>query len=454
MSAGAGKSEAICLDQLQHVNDPNYESITFRRTTKSLVGAGGIFSKYEKLYSKLGAKSNKNDLMHTFPSGAKSRCSHLELGVSTAERDHAGLEYSKIYFDELQTFPRDAFMFFLSRMRSNADMKSQIKATLNPPAAGGDGEWIYDFLKDFYIDDHGYPILENSGRTRYFITDPDGNVIVGDSVDELHARHGLDCQPISYTFIPALIADNPVLCKKQPNYLRALKNLPRVERERLLYACWKAVPEGSTYFKRNWCAFINYKELPKMKKVIRAWDLASSEPSEINPKPDKTACVKIGLGVDGNYYILHAEAFYGRPSVVMEKIKQYAELDGKGVKIGIPLDPSAAGKVAFRHYSSPLIAKGYKVKRLQTRKGKLERFIGFSNAAENGFVVIVRGEWNNEYLNVLENFDPNKKKGVDDLVDATSDAYNSVVDNSKTEIRKPSFSLSGLIRVNEFAAKG
>lgn len=96
MSAGSGKSEAIVMDQLQHIDDPNFESITFRRTTKSLKGAGGIFNKAGKLYNRIGAKQNLSQLMYTFPSGATARYSHMEHGVNTAEQDHAGLEYSAI----------------------------------------------------------------------------------------------------------------------------------------------------------------------------------------------------------------------------------------------------------------------------------------------------------------------------------------------------------------------
>lgn len=95
-SAGSGKSDGIVLDPLQHKNDPNFEAITFRRTTKSLKGAGGIFQKAGKVYNKLGAKQNLSELKYTFPSGSTARYSHMEHGVNTAEQDHAGLEYSAI----------------------------------------------------------------------------------------------------------------------------------------------------------------------------------------------------------------------------------------------------------------------------------------------------------------------------------------------------------------------
>ena len=98
LSAGCAKTEAIVMDQLHYINDPKFESITFRKNSSSLAGAGGIFNKAGELYLKLGAtqrKSNQN-MMYKFPSGATARYSHLDGGKATAESNHAGLEYSAI----------------------------------------------------------------------------------------------------------------------------------------------------------------------------------------------------------------------------------------------------------------------------------------------------------------------------------------------------------------------
>ncbi len=98
MSAGSGKTEAIVMDQLQHAEDPKFESITFRKNSSSLIGAGGIFNKAGSIYLKLGASQTRShqDMKYIFPSGAKARYSHLDGGKATAESNHAGLEYSAI----------------------------------------------------------------------------------------------------------------------------------------------------------------------------------------------------------------------------------------------------------------------------------------------------------------------------------------------------------------------
>jgi len=450
-SAGSGKTEAIVLDQLRHIHDPNFESITFRRNTKSLKGAGGVFNKAGTVYMKLGAEQRLADMLYRFPQGSVSRYSHLEHGRATAEANHAGLEYSAIYFDELHLFPKDAFFFMMSRLRSNAKIQSYIKATCNPTPKEAEGGWLHEFLEGFYIDEYGYPIEENSGKVRYFISQDDGTLAWGDSRDEMKARYGMDCDPISFTFISAIIVDNPVVCKLQPSYLRALKNMGRIERERLLYGCWNVSAKGSGYFQREWIDFVDPKDVPKRKKTVRAWDLASSIKSEVNNDPDSSAGVKISLCEDGYYYVESAKEFQDRPAGVLSNVIETAELDGRNCFVSIPKDAGAAGEFAYLMFAKPLIHSGYRVKKSKTRKGKLERFMGFSNAAENGLVKVVRGGWNDKWIAQLENFDPDRKRQHDDLVDATSDSYNLLNNQKGVQKITTTFSPASLTKANEFS---
>lgn len=305
-------------------------------------------------------------------------------------------------------------MYMLSRLRSNADMQSRVKCTLNPEPPESEGGWMHEFLDGFYLDEYGYPIEERSGVVRWFISDDNGHLDWAEDPDTLKVKHGNDCSPMSFTFISALITDNPVLLKLQPNYLTALKNLGRVERERLLFACWNVSPSGSGYFKREWVDFVERSQVPKIVKTIRAWDLAASVKSEINNDPDWTAGVKVGLGEDGYFYVLHATEALERPAGVAKLLGDISEMDGRKIPVSIPVDGGQSGIIAFEHYARPLIMRGFQVKKAKTRKGKLERFSGFSNAAENGLVRIVKGAWNEKYIAQLENFDPEKRRQHDD----------------------------------------
>jgi predicted phage terminase large subunit-like protein len=193
--------------------------------------------------------------------------------------------------------------------------------------------------------------------------------------------------------------------------------------------------------------FIERKDVPRLKKIIRCWDFASSKESEANPNPDFSASVLMGLGEDGYLYILHATHFRERPAGVLTQVESLANFDGKQTHIGIPLDPGHAGEVAFQTYARPLILNGFTVKKMKTRKGKIERFSPFSNAAENGLVRIVKGAWNKEYYQELERFTGENKREKDDMVDCTSDCYNWLISGKKLP-EKFLFNPSSLTKLN------
>jgi hypothetical protein len=55
-------------------------------------------------------------------------------------------------------------------------------------------------------------------------------------------------RPISVTFIPPKVFDNPALLQVNPEYLAWLLSLPLLERERLLGGNWKIRPAAGLYF--------------------------------------------------------------------------------------------------------------------------------------------------------------------------------------------------------------
>ena len=92
-------------------------------------------------------------------------------------------------------------------------------------------------------------------------------------------------RPISVTFIPAKVFDNPALLQANPEYFAWLLSLPLLERERLLGGNWKIRPAAGLYFKRQWCAvvgtldgenahvgFVTVADLPYMDVVAAARD--------------------------------------------------------------------------------------------------------------------------------------------------------------------------------------
>ena len=135
------------------------------------------------------------------------------------------------------------------------------------------------------------------------------------------------------------------------------------------------------------------------------------------------------MGIVGHRIILgHMASTRSRPFGVEQLVQQTAAIDGKEVEIGIEQDPASAGAAEAASYIRLL--KGYNVIAHPVSKNKLVRYKPFSAQAQAGNVWMVRGEWNESYLNESEAFnDPDWK---DDQIDVTSGGFNTLMDAPET----------------------
>jgi hypothetical protein len=152
--------------------------------------------------------------------------------------------------------------------------------------------------------------------------------------------------PMSVTFIPATVFDNPALLRVNPEYITWLLSLPTLERERLLAGNWKIRPAAGLYFKREWCAVVD--EAPADLDIVRFWDLAATEKTQFND-PDWTVGVKLGRDRSGNYWVLDMVRARANPGDVEQVLLNTATQDGKRVTIGFGQDPGQAGKSQAQH---------------------------------------------------------------------------------------------------------
>jgi len=148
----------------------------------------------------------------------------------------------------------------------------------------------------------------------------------------------------------------------------------------------------------------------------RAWDLASSE-----NEGDFTAGVREAKGRDGYIYIVDVQHAQLGPDGVEKRIKQTAQMDGKGVTIRLPQDPGQAGKSQAKNFITML--SGFNVKAETVSGDKITRAQPFAAQVNVGNVKMLRGDWNKAFIEELRNF-PNGKH--DDQVDAASDAFDEV----------------------------
>lgn len=459
VTGNSGKSRLLLLKALKFAfSDPLFEGVLFRRTTKAHRSAGGLFTEAKKLYAPLMPHIKESSMEIEFSStkggGGKLKFDHLEL-ESTAEANHQGTQYSMVGFDELTHFSITQFLYLIGRLRSESKTASFCLATCNPDA----DSWVLKFVLP-YLDERGFPTDEMCGKQLYFLINNDEPVF-SDNAEELKELYPDLCQqyndrtgemieiePKTFIFIGGTIFDNPALIRLNPNYLASLKAQTKVNRERLLDGCWYAREQASSYFQRDWLNKISYENVPNNLTYVRGWDKAASIPSEKYKYPDYTTSVKMGKDPDGNIYIFgdydydaidDKSKIYGRfrrlPGDRDKLILNQCHIDGNRVTVVLPKDPSGAGIIEYTESAKKLIAEGFAVKpdAMPNNKKKLQRFIPFSSACQNGFVYIVEDSFNNQetldhFYRELEIFTGERSSATvkDDLPDAAASAFNTI----------------------------
>lgn len=420
-AAGGGKTYALLMEGLRHKDIAGFNGLVLRKNYKQITSPGGLWEASNKIYSQVqGAMSKISPVHHwTFaPSGANIRFGHL-----ASDGDLSGWQGSEICylaFDELTHFSRHQFLYMLSRNRSTCGIRPYVRATCNPDS----DSWVAEFISWWINQDTGYPIYERSGVIRYMCVVND-TIYWGRNPHELAQEHGVNVEECkSVTFIASKLTDNKVLMAKDPSYMANLKALAEIDKERLLYGNWKIRPAAGMYFKTEQFTFVN--AIPKnIIAYARSWDLAATEPTPLNPDPDATAGVLMGLLDDGRVIVLDVKRKQIKANDARNLLRNMAAIDQakyKFVQITIPQDPGQAGKAQAQSLVSMLA--GYSVEIVSPTGSKEVRATPFASQVQAGNVLILKGEWNDMYLSELESFPESKH---DDMVDASSDAFNKLM---------------------------
>lgn len=418
-AAGGGKTYALLLESLRHTNNGGFGATIFRRNSNQIKNEGGLWDTAKDLYVPIGGAPVENPQPRfRFPSGAKISFAHLQL-----ERDkyaYQGAQIPLIGFDEITHFTAGQFWYMLSRNRSACGVRPYIRGTTNPDA----DSWVAKFIQWYWDPDTGYPIPERSGVIRYFTRMGD-ELIWGSTPEEVMARSPeiIREQVKSFTFIASKLTDNKILMEKDPGYLGNLRALGAVERERLENGNWKIRPAAGLYFNRSNVQIVN--AIPSnVIAWVRAWDLAATLPSPINPDPDATAGVLMGKLDNGMYIVADVTRVQLEANGVRNLTKNTAVMDSHKynfVKYTVPQDPGQAGKEQAGSYIKHLA--GFAVETVRPSGSKINRSEPFAAQWQAGNVLLLVGDWNEMYLAEMEAF---PESVHDDMVDASSDAFNKL----------------------------
>lgn len=266
-AAGGGKTDLL----LGLAHTAHDRSIIFRREYPQLMG---IQTRARDLFRGRG-RYNGQDHLWTLEDGRE-----IELGACQLlgdEQKFQGRPHSLKGFDEITHFLEAQFRFLCGWLRStDPGQRCRVVAAGNPPT-DPDGEWVVQFFRPWLDDTHPSPAAP--GELRWFTT-LDGQDTEVDSGEPFWhtGKDGIRdlVVPLSRTFIPASVEDNPYLMRT--GYRSNLQALPEPLRSKMLYGDFKAGREDNPY-----------------QVIPTAWVLAAQARWRERQKPD---VMMTTLGVD------------------------------------------------------------------------------------------------------------------------------------------------------------
>jgi len=162
------------------------------------------------------------------------------------EQHWQGQAHDLLGIDEVTQFLEAQVRFLMGwiRPRDEADLDIRCRSVLasNPPLSA-DGEWIVGMFRPWL--DPMYPDRAEHGELRWFLVDPDGKDVEAGGPDDVREWDGKAYRPMSRTFIPAKLSDNPTLART--NYQAALDAMPEPIRSAIRDGNFMAAREDSAW---------------------------------------------------------------------------------------------------------------------------------------------------------------------------------------------------------------
>lgn len=412
-AAGGGKSDALLMAALQYVDVPGYSALLLRRTWPDLVRPNAIMDRARQWLEGTDAVPRDGGREWRFPSGARLTFGYLQYDKDKYKYQSA--EYQFIGFDELTQFQESVYEYMFSRLRRPALPCLVCRTPLRKAPGPGNFKHLNKNEDHNGVPDHKvlmqYGPAKQDALTLFDVplrmrsaTNPGGigHVWVRDHFIAPETRS------TKATFLSSLLRDNPALDRSE--YEMSLAHLSPVERERLLNGDWDVMEEGAM-FQRHW--FNVAEDFPKKARVVRCWDLASTEDAG-----DYTVGALVSLTDDGIWFIEDIVRGQWSPLNVERVISQTAARDGTNIPIRIEQEPGSSGVNTISHYRRNVLV-GFDFDGTRPTGSKAERARPLASAAEAGNVYMVKGRWNGDFLDEISLF-PNVPH--DDQVDAVSAA--------------------------------
>ena len=376
-AAGGGKTDLACgLAITQH-----RKVMLLRRVGTELQG---ILDRLEEL---IGSSDGKNGQQKIWKrrrhDGVPQQIEWASLPNLGDEKGFQGRPHDLLVFDEAANFLEAQVRFLLGWLRSTVKgQRKRALLTFNPPTSS-EGRWIVDFFAPWLDDKHPNPA--KPGELRWFavidgkdVEVPDARPFVIGKVTKLRI-YDFDPReyrgrsraevitPMSRTFIPSRITDNPYLATT--GYLAMLQGLPEPLRSQMLLGDFKAGMQDSEW-----------------QVIPTAWVEAAQarwKPKDVLPEQDSLG-VDVARGGDdetvispryGNWYD-EQKVYPGTSTPDGQTVAVYA-LMAQRDKAPIHVDVIGVGSSAYDHLKDRAQTVGINVsnKALGTDKTGLVRFM-------------------------------------------------------------------------------
>lgn len=222
-SAGGGKTDLVVGKAItQH-----RKVLILRREATQLTG---IIDRFTDL---IGSRAGYNGSERIWRLNGRQ----IEFGSTPAADDwvkYQGRPHDLLCFDEAANFLESQVRALLGWLRSvDKGQRCQALLAFNPPTTT-EGRWIVSFFAPWLDPKHPRPA--QPGELRYFAM-VDGKEI--EVEDGAPFTHGADIiTPMSRTFVPSRVSDNPYLAKT--GYMATLQALPEPLRSQMLYGDFQA----------------------------------------------------------------------------------------------------------------------------------------------------------------------------------------------------------------------
>lgn len=255
--AGGGKTGLLVGTAQEHES-----SIIFRREASQTDGL-------ERFGKEVFGKDdfNGSDLEWSWNDGRSLKLAGMKEPDSWLK--HAGRARDYIGFDEAGEFLVQQVASLLAWNRGRVGQRCRVILGSNPPRTA-DGAWLIEWFAPWLEPKH--PLKAKPGELRYAYVDPDKMVPQWVDGPEPQMIDGELTKPLSFTFIPAALGDNPFT--DTPEYRAKLNALPEPLRSQLkkgIFALggedpeWQMIPTA-------WirAAMDRWKPLPPDRKLMTA----------------------------------------------------------------------------------------------------------------------------------------------------------------------------------------